>query len=772
MPVLLSDGTFYGTLCALDPEPRELARHQADMLVVLARLLATQIERDHELARRKLAEEEREARARQQAVAANLGQQALAWPDLYELMDAVVGCIAMTLGVEYCNVLELLPEGDALLLRAGVGWKEGLVGSATVGAGLDSQAGYAFVSSGPVIVRDLRAETRFHAPPLMLDHGVVSGMSVVIEGRDRPYGVLGAHTSSEREFTEDDINFLETVANVLATAIERQVLEKRLAEDRFRSLVQNSSDVFGVIGADAVVRYISPSVERILGYTPEEKIGRSVLDATLIHPDDLEVARSAFARILTSPDGSGSAEVRVLHKDGAWRYIEAVGNNRINDPSINGIVVNYRDITERKRLEEQLRHQAFHDPLTGLPNGALFMDRLEHALARASGRAESLAVLYLDLDRFKLVNDSLGHKAGDELLSVVARRLRGCLRPMDTAARLGGDEFAILLEDIVAEAEARVMAERVGNELQRCFEIAGREVVITGSIGIALSTFGREAPEELLRAADVALHRAKSTGKARHEMFNPDMGYKASGRVEIEVDLRRAIEREEFRLYYQPMVELATGRLLGVEALLRWEHPQKGLVTPTEFIPIAEETGLILPLEGWALREACRQAGLWRERHPSRAWFSVSVNLSAKHFQHPYLLEEVAEVLQDTGMNPRCLVIEITESILMDDAESHVATLCELKGLGVQIAIDDFGTGYSSLGYLHRFPVDILKIDRTFVDGLVRESEDAAIVRAVISLAGALRLKVFAEGVQTREQVERLRSLGCELGQGYFFSRP
>jgi diguanylate cyclase (GGDEF)-like protein/PAS domain S-box-containing protein len=543
----------------------------------------------------------------------------------------------------------------------------------------------------------------------------------------------------------------------------------RQNEARFRSLVQNASDIIVVLDEQQVVRYVSPSIERVLGYQPDALVGTSVLDS--VHEDDV-------AQVKVDWSGVGwrgahrPVELRVLHANGSWRSIEAVATNLVDDPGVNGIVINARDSTDRRHLEEELTRQAFHDVLTGLPNRALFMDRLGQALARAGRHGTSLAILFLDLDNFKVVNDSLGHQVGDQLLCAVAERLHACVRQQDTVARLGGDEFTILLEDITDAGDAIHLADRIAEHMKRPVLLGQQEVFITTSIGIAVSSGSEDGPDDLLRTADVALYDAKGRGKARHAVFDAEMNTRAQARLEMETDLRRAIERGELRLHYQPIVRLVTGEALGVEALVRWEHPQHGLLSPAQFIPLAEETGLIVPLEAWVLEQACRQVRSWQVHEHGAPELMLSINVSARHFAQPGLVDEVAQVLQGAGLPPRTLQLEITESVAMADAGAAVTALSELKKLGIQLAIDDFGTGYSSLGYLKRFPVDTLKIDRSFVDGLGQDHEDSAIVRAVLAVANALNLNVTAEGIETWEQLDELLAHGCAQGQGYLFARP
>jgi diguanylate cyclase (GGDEF)-like protein len=424
-----------------------------------------------------------------------------------------------------------------------------------------------------------------------------------------------------------------------------------------------------------------------------------------------------------------------------------------------------------KRLE-QLTRQAFRDPLTGLPNRALFMDRLSHGLTRARRRHEHVAVLFLDLDRFKVINDTLGHTVGDQLLVEVSNRLGSSLRPGDTVARLGGDEFGLLLEDVADAETAELVALRIEAELAKPLSFEGREVFVTASIGIALSSERLGTPEEVLRDADLAMYHAKAKGKARHEIFDGTMSAPALDRMDLEMDLRSAITNRDFRLHYQPILRLETGRIVEVEALIRWQHEKRGLLQPDAFIGLTEETGLIVPIGQWVLTEACRQARAWQIEFPRTPALGMSVNLSAKQFQNPKLVEEITDALTMSGLDPACLKLEITESVVMQDVPATLAKLHELKDLGIRLAIDDFGTGYSSLGYLKRFPVDTLKIDRSFVKGLSHEGGDSAIVRAVVTVAKSLNMDVTAEGIETEQQRLELKALGCDLGQGFFFGRP
>jgi diguanylate cyclase (GGDEF)-like protein/PAS domain S-box-containing protein len=540
--------------------------------------------------------------------------------------------------------------------------------------------------------------------------------------------------------------------------------------ERFRSLVQNASDVTAILTACGELTYVSPAAERVWGRLPEVLHGTRLTD--LVHPDDRAAAQVYFGEVTNQSGLTLATELRVQHADSTWRDFEVVATNLLDQPAVAGVVATYRDVTERKAFEHQLRHLAFHDPLSQLPNRALFLDRLEQALARAERHRRAVAVLFVDLDNFKVVNDSLGHQAGDTLLQEVAARLRTCLRLEDTAARLGGDEFAVLLEEVSAQEEALAVAERIQAAMQTPVDVAGRSVTVGLSIGIDLSTPADTRADELLRRADLALYRAKADGKGGYAIFDPSLEAHALERLEIESDLRQALEHHELQLVYQPILTLDSGRIGEVEALLRWHHPRRGVVSPVTFIPVAEATDMIVPIGKWVLDEACRQLRAWRDSYPMLPPLIMSVNLSGRQFQHPNLVADVAATLAETGVDPHCLKLEITESVLMRDVESAVATCAALKALGVQLAIDDFGTGYSSLGQLKRLPFDTLKIDRSFVDGLGRDEQDMAIVSSVVKLAKTLNLSVTAEGIETPIQEAHLRSLGCERGQGYLFARP
>jgi diguanylate cyclase (GGDEF)-like protein len=429
-----------------------------------------------------------------------------------------------------------------------------------------------------------------------------------------------------------------------------------------------------------------------------------------------------------------------------------------------------REVGERTRAEAKLSHLALYDTLTGLPNRALFLDRLNHALTRSDRSHRGMGVMFLDLDNFKTVNDTLGHDFGDDLLKLVAARLRTAIRAGDTVARFGGDEFTILLESLNDRADAVTVAQRIVEIIREPAELGTTEFVPSFSIGIAFGVSGRDQSDVLLRHADLAMYRAKTSGKGCFEVFDPSMTTSAKERLEMEVDLRRALERHELRVHYQPIVSLKTGKIVAMEALTRWEHSERGMVDPSQFIPVAEETGLIVPLGQWVLGEACRQIKRWQIVNPEAGQLMVAINLAARQFQHPHLVQEIEAILRETGLDPACLQLEVSETAVMKDVEATIRRLNALKALGVKLAIDDLGTGYSSLAYLRQFPVDTLKIDRSFVGGLGREVHDSEVVRRVVTMAKNLSLAITSEGIETVEQLSQLVALGCDRAQGYYFS--
>ncbi len=626
---MAKDGEIFEVEVVLEELPSEEGRRR----LVLA----------EDITERKRAEATLRQRAAQQSAVAGLGARALEGVEVSALMDEAAEVVAATLGVELCEVLEMGTDRESLLLRAGAGWRKGLVREEHVPFGSQFHAGFAFGSTGRVVVEDFASEKRFRPTPLLRDHRAVSGAAVIIGRTGRPYGVLGAHSTSSRPFTSDEVDFLQSVANVLADALG-------------------------------------------LHYT-----------------------------------------------------------------------------------QEQIRHQALHDALTGLPNRTLLMDRLTHWLGHARRRRAAGAVFFLDLDRFKLINDASGHDAGDQVLLAVAHRLSAVVRPTDTFARVGGDEFVIFCEDIAGELAALELVERLLAALEEPFAAMGIERKVTASIGIALADHRSDA-EVLIRSADSAMYRAKGRGGQRYELFDEEMRERSTKWLAIERDLRQAVEGDELHNLYQPIVSAEAGEIVGFEALVRWDHPVRGLITPGEFIPVAEQTGLIVAIGEGVIDRACDQAAGWRELGVPE--LMMAVNLSPRQFSHPGLVASVLAALERSSLNPGLLSLEITETVLIEDADTALATLERLKEIGVRLVLDDFGTGYSSLSHLKRFPIDLLKIDRSFIDGLGRNASDSAIVSAVISMGLAMGVDIVAEGVETEEQIAELRSLGCPFAQGYLFAQP
>jgi diguanylate cyclase (GGDEF)-like protein/PAS domain S-box-containing protein len=553
---------------------------------------------------------------------------------------------------------------------------------------------------------------------------------------------------------------------------DRKRAEKALRESerRYARAVAGANDGLWDWDLTTGKVYFSPRWKSLLGYE-EDEIGESPEEwLTRVHPEDAERLRGKIASHLREAHGYLEDEHRVKHRDGTWRWMLGRGQAVWTaDGRPSRMAGSLTDISVRKRAEEQLLHDAYHDALTGLPNRTLFLDRLEHAAARRRDK-NGFAVLFLDLDRFKVINDSLGHGIGDQLLVGVARKLQAALRAGDTVARLGGDEFTILLEEVQDPGVAMRTADRILRELAVPMDLSGHQAATTASIGIALSTAGFHHAADLLRDADTAMYRAKALGKGRYELFDPAMHHRMVALLRLEEDLRAALERRELKVHYQPIVGIASGQIVRFEALMRWEHPLRGHIPPSEFIPLAEETGLIVPLGQWLLREAARQLQEWQERHPRQPPLAMSVNLSARELAEPALADSVAETIRQTGLDPSSLTLEITESRL-ESGEPAVADLNRLKALGVELAVDDFGTGYSALSRLTRLPVDALKIDRSFITGL-GEPQNREIVRMIVALTDVLGIDAVAEGVETAEQLESLRVLGCEYGQGYLFHRP
>ena len=555
--------------------------------------------------------------------------------------------------------------------------------------------------------------------------------------------------------------------------LEREQARAQLehTEQRFRLLAENVRDIIYRyrVTPTRAVEYVSPSAMDVTGYTVDEYYANPDLPFEVVEQED----RTKLAAILLASRTSEPLVLRSHHKDGTeiWLEHRTVG---IRDTTGKVVAVEgiARDVTERRRFEEQLAHQALHDPLTDLPNRALFLDRLTLALRHSMRQQRSVGVFFCDLDRFKTVNDNLGHGAGDLVLKTVAERLRQILRPDDTVARLGGDEFVILCPDIGDVRQALPVVERISHAIAAPLSSTDGEIVMTASIGVALSAVPEEEPARLLRDADAAMYRAKQRGGARYEFFDEAMRAEIARRLETESLLRGALERNQFQLFYQPLVDVAGGHIVGFEALLRWEHPERGLVAPGDFIAVAEQSGLIVPIGSWALREACLEAAKLQQAFPRMRPLTMAVNLSPRQFAQPDLVGMVADAIATAGLDDGTLCLDITETVLMDNVDSTLTVLCGLRTLGVLLAIDDFGIAYSSLNHLHRFEVDSLKVDRSFVEGLGVRRESATIVSAVVGLAHTLGMTALAEGVETADQLAHVADLGCDEAQGFYFAHP
>ncbi len=604
--------------------------------------------------------------------------------------------------------------------------------------------------------------------------------------RDRPLleqpssvhyeSVMRTREGQDREMLYNKVSFVDqegrlagligTITDVTKYKETERALEA--SEARFRVLTESGLDLISVIGADGAILYQNAALGNLLGYEPTETIGRIVFD--FVHREDVDGVRAAFGRIVETGQFREPLEFRIRHRNGQWRTFESLGTNCVDNPHILGVVFNSRDVTDRKAIQQRIQHLAYHDNLTGLPNRGLLQDRLAHSIARAERSGRKVAVMFIDLDNFKNINDTLGHDVGDELLRQVSRRLAECVRAGDTIARQGGDEFIVLLDNLDDGRGASVVAQKILNTLRTAFPLGGTEQHVSGSVGIAVfPEDGRDA-QTLMKNADTAMFHGKGIGKNTYQYFTTQMNIAVKRRMTLESALRRAVLQKDFVLHYQPQVNLETGEIVAVESLVRWKTQDSGTVMPGDFIPLAEETGLINEVGEWVLREACRQNKEWQDRGlaPRR----MAVNLSARQFADKAFLDTVIRVLQDTGLDPKWLELEITESQVMRQTEGMILLLNRLSEMGVHLAIDDFGTGYSSLSYLKRLPIQKLKIDQSFIRDITVDPNDAAIVVAIINMARSLDLETIAEGVETQGQLALLRAKDCRVGQGFYFSAP
>ena len=638
----------------------------------------------------------------------------------------------------------------------------------------------------PYNISDLRSFSD-QLPEGSLDaYPVRALLAIPIQPEDRIENVLYAVRFSSTSFSPDTLQVAMLFASQISAALENARLYQevrdelaernraeqalRASDERFRALIRSVSDVISILDADGSIRYASPAVEVMWGCSLESLLGKTVLQR--VHPDDHEAMQTLLSDLLTQPNGTLTTVMRLRHGQDTWRDFEVIFTNLLDEPAVAGIVATYHDITERKTYEKELTNLAYRDPLTGLSNRARFMKKMQHALTRANTEGHSVAVFFFDLDNFKIVNDSLGHDWGDEVLRIASNRVRACLRQEDTAARFGGDEFTVLLAKVTGVEQVIPIANRLLSTLRDPIRLEGHDLVVGCSLGIAISTPCQDTAEDLLRKADLAMYAAKGSGKNCYAIFDEQLNATAMERLELETELRKALRRKELQVYYQPIVALDSGHIVQIEALLRWEHPQRGLISPASIIPLAEETGLIIEIGQWLLETACRQASIWQKQYPGEAPLLVSVNLSARQFRHASLVSDINETLHDCELEPSSLMFEISESNLIRDPTTMIAKLFALKKIGVRLAIDDFGAGYTNLSYLKQFPVDTLKIDQSFIQGIVRDPRDRAIVQSIIELASAFGLSVIGEGIETDSQAIQLRVLGCNLGQGFLFTPP
>lgn len=841
---------------------------------------------------------ELDARNRQETAIAELGQAALTGVDPLILLGQACALVELTLQVSHCRALEVT-AGGRMVVRAALGANETFL-RCTRDADEDESLGMVtLLADGPFVFDRLEEETRFKATHLRHAHGVRSGAGVTIRTQYGPFGVLLAYSNEERTFTDYELAFLRSTANIVGEAITRartehalrksearlrqliattldavvtvdrallvlewnrhaenafgitarealgsplrtslfpreplrvfqtlvsrygsgrpsRLLRRRLEttirnvsggevpveitiapagsgneatftafihdiserkrsqreleqrEKRFRTIVEKSWSGVVLLDGDLCFSFLGSSTEHLIGYTDQELIGRSLFD--FVHPRELDASQRVFADIASHPNHEMHGELRFRHKSGNWIWLEGFSQNLLHESSVGAIVVNYRDVSQRKETEKQLEYRAYYDSLTGLPNRLLFRDRLVHSLTQATRNRVGVAVMYLDVDHFKLVNDGLGHSFGDRLLADIARRLQGSLRSSDTISRIGGDEFSILLPEVMNTEAVAGVARKILDSLAMPFHVDGHDLFVTASIGISCFPGDGEDAETLLKCADAAMYRAKELGRNQAQLFTASMNERYVRRLALEQHLHHAIERDQLELHYQPVYDRARRRYVSVEALLRWRDPTRGLVQPSEFIELAEDTGMIIPIGTWALRTACKQLRQWHDQ--GVAPLRMAVNISAVQLQQRDFAETVRAAIAESGIPPESLQLEITESAAMQNFDLTLEALRELRAMGTGVAVDDFGTGQSSLIYLKHFPIDAVKIDKAFLAEVTSDETAAAIVSYVINLAHTLQLTVVAEGVETEEQYTFLRHYACDHMQGFLFSRP
>jgi diguanylate cyclase (GGDEF)-like protein/PAS domain S-box-containing protein len=715
-------------------------------------------------------------RRQQQRALAELGQAALTGIDGEMLIGQTCALVEVVLSTSHCTIVEL-DIGGGWRLRGSIGSNSSFDPCDDGSESHNSLLRFTLGSPEPLVFDNLSAEPRFEGRHWLDHHGVEAGVSLQVPGRDRTYGVLNVYSDVRRHFAEDEIEFLSAIADVTGSMLESLRAEeaRRIAErgredavERFRALVENSSEAIAVVDARGRFIYASAGTRRVLGYSPEEMTGRNF--AELVHPDELEYARRRLRDLLSRKGSETEGELRLLSRDGVWRWTEGTYKNLLFDATVRGIVINYRDISARKIAEQQLERLAYRDSLTDLPNRFLFHDRVQHAIDQALRRQRGLAIMYIDLDRFKIVNDTLGHSVGDKLLQGAGQRFGTMLRAGDTMARLGGDEFAILLPDVDRAEDAGFIGRKLLAAMREPFHIDGHELHISASIGISMYPGDGEDLITLLKNADAALYRSKELGRNGVQLFATSMNDRYRNRLELELSLHHAIEHEEFELHYQPIIDRNSRSIRSFEALIRWRRRDETLVNPSEFIWLAEETRLILPIGEWVLRDACRQMRAWRDE--GLEGFHVAVNLSAHQIAQPNFIYTVDAAIRDNGLDPSDIELEVTESAALQNLEWTLSVLDQLKSLGVRIAVDDFGTGQSSLVYLKRLPLHTLKLDREFIRDIGNNPDDAAILSSIIHLGHSLNLYVIVEGIETQSDHAVVAAHGCDGMQGFLFGRP